>query len=162
MHVENNQPLDNPFSFLLIFGSRSLAKVEKIRTIVHTQLSDFHFDKERVCIMSGGAIGPDKWGIEWAIMGGFFSMEYLPDYQGHGRAAPVIRDKEMAYKCDFAIGFWDGESKGTAHTKKFLLDYQKPLVFFEKQKDSMGFSIERFNWETKWFSCPPKFNFGQG
>lgn len=138
MPVENNQPLDNPFSFLLIFGSRNLANHPcdwddntGIRNYVRARLADLHLNPERVAILSGGASGPDIWGIEWATKNGFFTLEDKPDYSRYGRGAPIMRDKAMAEKCDMAIGFWDGESKGTAHTKKFILDLQKPLIFYQ-------------------------------
>jgi hypothetical protein len=60
----------------------------------------------------------------------YFATDYIKDlkrfpadWDTHGRAAGVIRNKQMAEYGDMLIAFWDGESKGT----KNMIDTSKKL-----------------------------------
>ena len=39
--------------------------------------------------------------------------EFLPEYNRYGRAAPIIRNKQIVDYADKIIVFWDGKSKGS-------------------------------------------------
>lgn len=66
-------------------------------------------------VISGGANGADKLGEKWAEYMGFPVRQYLPDWEGHGKKAGILRNVEMAKVGDVLLAFWDGESKGTKH-----------------------------------------------
>ncbi len=70
-------------------------------------------------IISGGAVGIDSLAEKAAKEIGVPTMIFKPDYDKHGRGAPLIRNKEIADNCDMLIAFWDFSSKGTAH----VIDY---------------------------------------
>ena len=38
--------------------------------------------------------------------------EFFPQYKIYGKAAPIIRNKEIVDYADKVIVFWNGESKG--------------------------------------------------
>jgi len=90
-------------------------------------------------VVSGGANGPDSWGIEWALdphtpcRG---SAVWAADWD-QGRSAGVKRTWEMLsqVKPDLTIVLWDGDSPGTRHTLTFLgelgLDYM--LIHTDEQ-----------------------------
>ena len=69
-------------------------------------------------IVSGGAKGVDTLAREYAEAHGIPFAEFLPDYARYKRAAPLKRNEEIARYADEALAFWDGHSKGTAHTLK--------------------------------------------
>ncbi len=48
-------------------------------------------------------------------------LSYL--YKKYARAAGPMRNKETAQCCDYAICFWNGESKGT----KSMIEYAKEM-----------------------------------
>lgn len=65
-------------------------------------------------IVSGGARGVDTIAGEYAREHGIPLLEFLPEYQKYGRAAPLKRDLLIIDNSDIMIAFWDGSSKGTA------------------------------------------------
>lgn len=67
-------------------------------------------------IVSGGALGIDRLAAAYAKEQGIPLTEFLPDYGRYGRGAPLRRNAEIAAYADGALAFWDGSSRGTAHT----------------------------------------------
>ena len=74
-------------------------------------------------IISGGADGIDQCAVSYAIKNGIAYEEILPDYKKYGKAAPIIRNKEIVRRADKIIAFWDGKSRGTL----FTVNYAKGL-----------------------------------
>lgn len=91
---------------LAVIGSRSLSMVN---------LDEYIPDGVEV-LVSGGAVGIDSLVRRYAEAKGISLVEFLPDYKRYGRAAPLIRNREIAEYADEAIAFWDGKSRGTMHT----------------------------------------------
>lgn len=69
-------------------------------------------------IVSGGAMGIDTCAERYAKEKGIKFTSFLPDYESHGRQAPILRNIEIIDYSDEVIAFWDGKSKGT----KFVID----------------------------------------
>lgn len=67
-------------------------------------------------IVSGGAAGIDRLSAAYAKEQGIPLTEFLPDYGRYGRGAPLRRNAEIAAYADGVLAFWDGRSRGTAHT----------------------------------------------
>ena len=80
-----------------------------------------HIDYTDIEIVSGGAVGADKVGEEWAIKEGYQPKVFNADWNKHGRAAGILRNIEMGNYATHLIAFWDGKSKGTKH----MIDYAK-------------------------------------
>jgi len=100
---------------LLITGSRNFNDKEKL----FKELSEISFDT----LISGGAKGADQMAEEYAVLNGITVEQHKPDYKKYGRAAPIVRNKDMVELSDSVIAFWDGKSKGTKST----IDYSKKL-----------------------------------
>jgi orotate phosphoribosyltransferase len=66
-------------------------------------------------VISGGATGADTMVAATCRKLGVPFREIRPDYEQHGRRAPLVRNQEIAKACDRMIAFWDGKSTGTAH-----------------------------------------------
>lgn len=125
---------------LLIFGSRFFPyspeqihmDVEYFADFIKTAID------EPTEIVSGGASGIDSYAEAFADSCRLVTKKiFLPDWDKHGKAAGIIRNKKMVDYCDFALGYWDGKSKGTKSTIEFL------------QKSGKLFIINpnEFNWE---------------
>ena len=106
---------------LAIVGSRGLI-VNNIEKYI-LDLSEIDM------IISGGAKGIDTCAKEFAINNGIILNEILPDYQKFGRAAPLIRNRQIIKTADKVFVFWDGKSKGT----RFVIN--------ELKKDNKKYSL---------------------
>lgn len=70
---------------------------------------------DTTAIISGGAKGIDLCAKKYAERIGIPIMEILPVYERYGRAAPLVRNREIVLHADHVLAFWDGQSKGTKH-----------------------------------------------
>lgn len=77
-------------------------------------------------IVSGGAVGVDTCASEYAKKMGLRLSVFLPQYERYGRAAPIVRNKEIVDYADKVVAFWDGSSKGTLSVIKYAEKTGKP------------------------------------
>ena len=103
---------------LVVAGSRGFDNLG----LLSESVSDFHWEimqgeprmdlvfKE---VVSGGARGADQLGEQYAAMHNIPVTKMIPDWDGLGKRAGMVRNAEMAEYADAVIVFWDGESKGT-------------------------------------------------
>lgn len=82
-------------------------------------------------IVSGGAKGADLAAAQYAREHGIPLTEFLPDYRRYGRAAPLIRNEEIAAYADAVLAFWDGKSRGTMDTVRRFRGKDKPVTVKE-------------------------------
>ena len=100
---------------IAVVGSRGLSKVDVGRYL---------FDVEE--IVSGGAKGVDCCAAEYAREHGLKLTVFLPKYERYGRAAPIMRNREIVDYADKVIVFWDGSSKGTLSVIEYAQKTGKP------------------------------------
>ena len=88
-------------------------------------------------IVSGGAVGVDTAAREYAIAHNLKLTEFLPDYEKYGRAAPIVRNKQIVDYSDRVVAFWDGVSKGTLSVIKYAEKTGKfcEIVLTERDED---------------------------
>lgn len=70
-------------------------------------------------VISGGAHGPDSWGVDVAKQCGFTQDqvdEILPDWDRYGKSAGFKRNTTIAERSRKILAFWDGVSRGTLDT----------------------------------------------
>ena len=103
---------------LLIIGSRSITDFD---------LSPY-ISAEVDTIISGGANGIDSLAEQYADLHRISKYILRPRYDLYGRAAPIIRNKQMVEMADAVLAVWDGESKGTQYTLKYAKEINKPLT----------------------------------
>lgn len=104
---------------LAVVGSRDfsdLSKVEAVLTVDINRITE---------IVSGGARGVDTAGAEFAKKHGIKLKIFLPDWDKFGRAAGMIRNKQIVDYCDELIAFWDGKSNGTRNSLMLAQDRKK-------------------------------------
>ena len=80
------------------------------RSILSVNIAKYVSECEE--IVSGGAVGVDACAAEYAKKKGIKLTEFLPQYERYGRAAPVVRNKEIVDYANKVIVFWYGSSKG--------------------------------------------------
>ena len=101
---------------LAVVGSRSLRNVAV----------DQYIGKTVEEIVSGGATGVDSCAAEYAKRRGLKLTEFLPQYDHYGRAAPIVRNREIVDYADEILILWDGKSKGTLSVIKYVQKIGKP------------------------------------
>lgn len=67
-------------------------------------------------IVSGGAVGVDRLAEIYARKHNIPVKIFQPDYDYHGKRAPIIRNDSIVDRADYVVAFWDGVSHGTAYT----------------------------------------------
>ena len=77
-------------------------------------------------IVSGGAAGVDSCAAEYAKQNGIKLTEFMPKYERYGRAAPILRNREIVDYTDKIVAFWDGSSRGTLSVIKYAEKIGKP------------------------------------
>ena len=87
------------------------------RNITVTNVEKYVLDADE--IVSGGALGVDSCAAEYAREAGRKLTEFLPQYERYGRAAPIVRNRQIVEYADKIIAFWDGKSKGTLSVIKY-------------------------------------------
>lgn len=74
-----------------------------------------HQDWSLLEIVSGTANGADALGERYAKVNDVPIKRFPADWDNNGKAAGVIRNKQMAEYAEGLIAFWDGKSRGTKH-----------------------------------------------
>lgn len=104
-------------------GSRDYPALGQIDWVLETLPPD-------TVIVHGGARGVDQY-VEMAARNrGFVTEVHRPDWEAKGRAAGPARNREMISVCDYLIAFWDGVSRGTAHTIREAIRQEKEFIVF--------------------------------
>ena len=101
---------------IAVIGSRKITNVE-----IGKYLGDSVEE-----IVSGGAVGVDTCAAEYAKAKELRLTVILPEYDKYGRAAPIVRNKQIVDYADTVLAFWDGHSKGTLSVIKYAQKKQKP------------------------------------
>lgn len=84
-------------------------------------LADCGFVKEITEVVSGGARGVDRFGEQWASYNEVPVKRFIPDWDGLGKKAGHVRNREMGDYADALVALHDGVSKGTAG----MIEYAK-------------------------------------
>lgn len=100
---------------VIIAGSREGFTIEDVRIAVLNR----EFYGVITEVVSGGARGVDRLGEQWAKENDIPVKQFLPDWDGLGKKAGHVRNREMGDYADALIALWDGESKGT----KGMIEY---------------------------------------
>ena len=90
---------------LAIVGSRGWKDWIAVLSRVHKLKPDV--------VITGGAAGADRMGMDAAERCNVFVEVYYPDWKKYGRRAGAVRNKQIVDACDKLIAFWDGASPGT-------------------------------------------------
>ena len=78
-------------------------------------------------IVSGGASGADSLAERYAKEEGIRTLIFKPDWKKFGRAAGMIRNKDIVENSDIVIAFWDGVSRGSKNSIDYAIKLNKKL-----------------------------------
>ena len=99
------------------------------RSIKEADIGAF-LPKETTLLLSGGAVGVDTLAEQYAKSHGIETCILRPNYQAYGKAAPLLRNRELVLRADCIIALWDGVSRGTIYTVKYAKAQNKPVRLF--------------------------------
>lgn len=112
---------------LAVIGSRNLS----------LDLGQFMERVGQVDLMiSGGARGIDRCAEKYAWENGIPMRIIKPDYESFGRAAPLIRDRQIVAEADLVLAIWDGTSRGTSYTVRYARKLNKQVILFQPSQNS--------------------------
>ena len=94
------------------------------RNITASNLERYVSDGDE--IVSGGAVGVDACAAEYAQSNGLRLTVFTPEYKRYGKAAPIVRNKQIVDYADKVIVFWDGSSKGALSVIRYAEKIGKP------------------------------------
>ena len=106
---------------LLIAGSRSIKEYDVMKYI-----SD-----DVSLIICGGAEGVDFLAEQAADKLKISKLVLRPEYKKYGKAAPLIRNKEMVEIADEVLVIWDGKSRGAKFTAKYAKQTHKRVTLID-------------------------------
>ena len=108
---------------LAIVGSRTF----KDYNILEKHILDLYKIEDIELIISGGAIGADTLGDEFAKKYNILMKPYLPDWKKYGNRAGMIRNEHIIRNADKVIAFFDGRSPGTSNSISIAQKLNIPL-----------------------------------
>ena len=85
-------------------------------------------------IVSGGAIGADTFAEKYAKEKHITRLIIKPDYEHHGKIAPLLRNKVIIDYSDMLVAFWNGKSKGTLHAIIEAVKQGKKVIIYGEPK----------------------------
>lgn len=112
---------------LIIAGSRTITDYNILKDAIAEFIAvDKIYNISEV--VSGTANGVDKLGEQWAIENHIPIKRMAADWKQFGRAAGMIRNKEMGDYADMGFVLWDGRSKGSLMMYKYMKKLNKPVA----------------------------------
>jgi len=112
---------------LAVVGSRSLVPSRYIKWVL-----DIYRTQENLTeIVTGGAIGTDTVAEIYAKQHDIHLKIFYPKWTANGPRAGFIRNYDIWDYADEGIAFWDGKSKGTAHSFRLAKKFGKTLLVFQ-------------------------------
>lgn len=107
---------------LLVSGSRGLVDAPWCEARIAEALAQWALKPEDVALLvNGNAAGVDTIARRWALKESIPVKLFKPDWGRHGKAAGMIRNREMLKEATHVIALWDGRSPGT----KMVVDAAK-------------------------------------
>jgi hypothetical protein len=94
---------------VIIAGSRSITQMQHVIDAIDASGWRDHIRE----VVSGNARGVDRLGEIWAVQHGLPFRAFPADWDKHGKAAGMIRNRTMAEYADGLIAIWNGDSRGT-------------------------------------------------
>lgn len=120
--------------FLLIVGTRTFSDYELLKTTADKMLYAQVAEGKSIIIISGGADGADTLAEQYAHEKGYQLYVFEADWN-EGNSAGYKRNARMhkyisRQQKRGVLAFWDGRSKGTAHSFTLAKEYGNPIKVF--------------------------------
>ena len=111
---------------MAIVGSRDFRNLDKVQAFVRL------LDKD-IIIVSGGARGVDRVAEREAEACGLQTMIFPAQWDIYGKRAGFVRNREIVAHADELVAFWDGKSKGTAHSIELAQQKGIPVLVIDEE-----------------------------
>lgn len=100
---------------ILVCGGRDFGHIPTERAFIYASLNELNEKYAITEVVTGGANGVDTFALWWATNHGKNRVAYPANWRVHGRAAGMIRNKEMLQRAkpDLVVAFPGGV--GTAN-----------------------------------------------
>lgn len=121
---------------IAIVGSRTFNDYAKLSEILNYFIEESGVCNFNITIISGGARGADSLGELYANNNNICTLIFKADWEKYGKAAGMIRNKDIVNNADVVIAFWDGESKGTKNSIDLAKKLNKQLLIIEPPKSN--------------------------
>lgn len=127
--MESSKENSEDAFYCLVVGSRTLTDYDFFRT----KMDFFLLNQKKVVIVSGGARrGADSFAERYAEEKGYPAEIILAEWDKYKKTAGYIRNEKMHQYISNkpkrgVVAFWDGISKGTAHSFSLSKKYNNPL-----------------------------------
>lgn len=110
---------------LAIVGSRSFTDYTYFKECMK------QFENSEISyIISGGAVGADTLAEKYAAENNIPVKIFYPDYNLHGKKAPILRNTTIVENSDVVVAFWNGVSGGTRDSINKARKLKKAVVIF--------------------------------
>ena len=106
---------------IAIVGSRDFTDLNMVKRFVESL-------PQGTTVISGGARGVDTAAEHTARSMGFPVRIHSAHWEEFGKRAGFLRNQDIVAEADLIVAFWDGTSKGTAHTIKLAESSGKPCM----------------------------------
>ncbi len=108
---------------IAIVGSRDYPNEKQVREFVQAL-------SVNTAVISGGARGVDSWALNEAMNRNLEVLVFPANWEKHGKAAGMIRNRDIVKTANVVVAFWDGKSRGTANTIALAIEANKLLAVF--------------------------------
>ncbi len=115
---------------LAVVGSRGFDNYEILKTVI----DEIRTAYEITTIVSGGAVGADTFAEQYAEENGIEMVVFPAEWKRFGKKAGFLRNNTIWSNSDIGVAFWDGKSKGTAHSFDISRKHRKLLYVFNYTK----------------------------
>lgn len=118
--------------WIAIIGSRKFVNLGLVVGTIQAMVAKH--GKESFAVVSGGAWGPDRVGVEVADRLGVLTDVIKPEYDKYpASVAPKMRNTTIVQKADIVIAFWDGSSRGTMDAVFKAKRWGKKITVLDEQ-----------------------------
>lgn len=121
-------PLNLTGKKVAVIGSRTFDDKERLYRVLTANYNRIKM------IISGGARGADTLATDWAKDYGVpylvFPARWKDENGNHDRGAGFKRNWDIINYSDIVVAFYDGQSKGTAHSLEIAKNLNKPIRLF--------------------------------
>lgn len=122
--MQENSSSTKPRVRVAIIGSRGFNDPRLVASTMNSVLEKYEVTE----VVSGGAHGADTLGEQWAKAHGIPTRVFLADWNRFGKSAGIRRNHDIIAGCDLCVAFWDGASRGTAHSLGLARDAGKRIL----------------------------------
>lgn len=112
---------------VIVAGGRDFTDIDTMADEI-TKLCQAGHIANNATLVCGMARGADMTGYRlWRDVFDLPISKFPAQWDKHGKAAGMIRNREMGNYADVLVAFWDGQSRGTKQMIEYMRSLGKPV-----------------------------------